>query len=83
MSDVTDFTLAEAREAVQKKKVSSTELTEAFVKAVAGAKSLNAFVTETPEKAMAMAKDSDARIAKGEARSFRARFPKLAVSRGS
>ncbi len=68
MSDVTDFTLAEAREAVQKKKVSSTELTEAFVKAVVGAKSLNAFVTETPEKAMAMAKDSDARIAKGEAR---------------
>jgi aspartyl-tRNA(Asn)/glutamyl-tRNA(Gln) amidotransferase subunit A len=68
MSELTDFTLAEAREAVQTKKVSSTELTVAFVKAVAGAKSLNAFVTETPEMAMAMAKDSDARIAKGEAR---------------
>jgi aspartyl-tRNA(Asn)/glutamyl-tRNA(Gln) amidotransferase subunit A len=68
MSELTDFTLAEAREAVATKKVSSTELTAAFVKAVAGAKSLNAFVTETPEKAMAMAAESDARIAKGEAR---------------
>jgi aspartyl-tRNA(Asn)/glutamyl-tRNA(Gln) amidotransferase subunit A len=43
-------------------------LTGAFVKAVADAKPLNAFVTETPEKAMAMAAESDARIAKGEAR---------------
>ena len=68
MSELTDFTLADARDTVQKKKVSSKELTEAFVKAVAGAKTLNAFVTETPEKAMAMASESDARIAKGEAR---------------
>jgi aspartyl-tRNA(Asn)/glutamyl-tRNA(Gln) amidotransferase subunit A len=67
-SSLTDLTLADARDAVRGKKVSSTELTEAFVKAVAGAKSLNAFVTETPEKAMAMAKDSDVRIARGEAR---------------
>ncbi|HEY1838551.1 MAG TPA: Asp-tRNA(Asn)/Glu-tRNA(Gln) amidotransferase subunit GatA [Rhizomicrobium sp.] len=67
-STLTDFTLAEAREAVATKKVSSRELTGAFVKAVAGAKSLNAFVTETPEKAMAMAAESDARIAKGESR---------------
>ncbi|MGA9795272.1 MAG: Asp-tRNA(Asn)/Glu-tRNA(Gln) amidotransferase subunit GatA [Rhizomicrobium sp.] len=67
-STLTDFTLADAREAVATKKVSSTELTGAFVKAVAGAKSLNAFITETPEKAMAMAAESDARIAKGEAR---------------
>ena len=68
MSDLTNFTLAEARDAVAKKQVSSTELTGAFVKAVADARSLNAFVTETPEKAMAMAAESDARIAKGEAR---------------
>jgi aspartyl-tRNA(Asn)/glutamyl-tRNA(Gln) amidotransferase subunit A len=68
MSDLTNFTLAEARDAVAAKKVSSTELTGAFVKAVADARSLNAFVTETPDKAMAMAVESDARIAKGEAR---------------
>jgi aspartyl-tRNA(Asn)/glutamyl-tRNA(Gln) amidotransferase subunit A len=66
----TDFTLAEARDAVATKKISSRELTAAFSKAVAGARALNAFVTETPEKALAMADASDARIAKGEARAL-------------
>ncbi|HXL98309.1 MAG TPA: Asp-tRNA(Asn)/Glu-tRNA(Gln) amidotransferase subunit GatA [Rhizomicrobium sp.] len=70
MSAITDFTLAEARDAVRAKKVSSTELTTAFVKAIEGARMLNAFVTETPERALAMAKESDARIAKGETRSL-------------
>ncbi|HEX3674240.1 MAG TPA: Asp-tRNA(Asn)/Glu-tRNA(Gln) amidotransferase subunit GatA, partial [Rhizomicrobium sp.] len=68
MSELTDFTLAEARDAVRNKKVSSTELTQAFVGAIEGAGMLNAFVTETPDRALAMAKESDARIAKGEAR---------------
>ena len=67
-SSLTDFTLADARDAVHKKKVSSKELTTAFVKAVADARLLNAFVTETPEKALEMAMDSDVRIAHGEAR---------------
>src|SRR6201992_1723214 len=67
-SKLTDFPLAEARDAVSGKKISSTELTKAFSKAVADAKPLNAFVTETPEKALQMAAVSDARIAKGEAR---------------
>jgi aspartyl-tRNA(Asn)/glutamyl-tRNA(Gln) amidotransferase subunit A len=68
MSDLTDFGLAEARDAVHSKKVSATELTQAFVKRIEGARMLNAFVTETPDKALAMAKESDARIARGEAR---------------
>jgi aspartyl-tRNA(Asn)/glutamyl-tRNA(Gln) amidotransferase subunit A len=67
MSELTDFTLAEARDAVRAKKVSSTELTKAFVRKIEQARQLNAFVTETPDKALAMAKASDARIAKGEA----------------
>ena len=67
-SNLTDFTLADARDAVRKKKVSSRELTTAFVKAVADARPLNAFVTETPEKALEMAVASDVRIAHGEAR---------------
>src|SRR5277367_422434 len=66
MSAITDFTLAEARDAVRAKKVSSTELTKAFVGAIEKARSLNAFVTETPERAMEMAQASDARIARGE-----------------
>ncbi len=66
----TDFSLAEARDAVATKKISSKELTAAFVKAVEGARTLNAFVTETPERALEMAAASDARIAKGEARAL-------------
>src|SRR5215831_3389696 len=64
-ADPTAFTLAEARDAVVAKKISSRELTSAFVKAVEGARPLNAFVTETPDRALAMAAESDARIAKG------------------
>jgi aspartyl-tRNA(Asn)/glutamyl-tRNA(Gln) amidotransferase subunit A len=66
MSDLTNFTLAEARDAVRAKKVSSVELTTAFIGAMEAARPLNAFVTETPERALDMAKASDARIAKGE-----------------
>ena len=62
----TAFTLAEARDALKAKKISSKELTSAFVKAVEEARALNAYVTETPEKALAMAAASDARLAKGE-----------------
>jgi len=68
--NLTDFTLAEARDAVHAKKVSSKELTTAFVKAVADARPLNAFVTETPEKAIEMAIASDVRIAHGEVRAL-------------
>jgi len=63
---MTIFTLAEAREALKAKKISSQELTAALVKAVEDARPLNAYVTETPEKALAMAKASDERLAKGE-----------------
>jgi aspartyl-tRNA(Asn)/glutamyl-tRNA(Gln) amidotransferase subunit A len=63
---MTAFTLAEARDALKAKKISSQELTAALVAAVEAARPLNAYVTETPEKALAMAKASDARLAKGE-----------------
>ena len=67
MTDLTQLTLAEARDAVTAKKISSTEITKAFVDAVEKARPLNAYVLETPEKALAMAKASDERIAKGQA----------------
>jgi len=67
-ANLTDFTLSDARDAVLKKKVSSKELTTAFVKAVADARPLNAFVTETPERALEMSIASDIRIAHGQAR---------------
>jgi len=65
---LTDFTLAEARDALRAKKISAVELTDAFIGAVESARPLNAFLTETPDRARAMAKDSDMRIAKGDGR---------------
>jgi aspartyl-tRNA(Asn)/glutamyl-tRNA(Gln) amidotransferase subunit A len=66
MSDPISMTLAEARDALKAKKLSATELTAALVRSVEQSRGLNAFVTETPDRAMAMAAASDARLAKGE-----------------
>ena len=64
----TDLTLSEAREALQSKALSSAELTRAHLEAIAaGNEQLNAFIEVTLEKALAMAEQSDARIARGEA----------------
>ena len=62
----TSFTLAQARDALKAKKISSKELTQSFVTAIEQGRPLNAYVTETPEKALAMAAASDAKLAKGE-----------------
>jgi aspartyl-tRNA(Asn)/glutamyl-tRNA(Gln) amidotransferase subunit A len=67
MSDLTRLTLAQARDALAAKSISATELTQAHIAAVEAARGLNAFVAETPDQALAMAKASDARIARGEA----------------
>ena len=66
MSDFIDLTLATAREGLAAKKFSSVELTQAHVAAIEAARGLNAFITETPDKALAMAKASDERLARGE-----------------
>ena len=67
MSDLTKLSLAEARDAVQGKKLSATELTQAHLAAMEKARGLNAYIVETPDQALAMAKASDERIAKGTA----------------
>jgi aspartyl-tRNA(Asn)/glutamyl-tRNA(Gln) amidotransferase subunit A len=67
MTDLTSLTLAQAREALRKKEFSAIELAEAHLAAVEQARALNAFVMETPERARAMARASDGRLAKGEA----------------
>ncbi len=65
MSDLTALTLAAALDGMEKKRVSSLELTQAFLRAIEAANPhLNAFVTVTAERACAMAKASDARRAK-------------------
>ncbi len=67
MAALTELTLAGARDLLAKGEVSAKDLAEAHVAAVAALRPLNAFITETPERAIAMAEASDARRAKGEA----------------
>ena len=68
MTDLTLLTLAEARKGLLDKQFTATELTQAHIDRVAAADALNAYVLKTPEKALAMAAESDAKIATGEAR---------------
>ena len=67
MSDPTSLTLAEARDAIRSKSLSARELTEAHIGAMEAARPLNIFITETADRARAMAEASDARVARGEA----------------
>ncbi len=66
MTNLTDLTITEAAEKLAKGEISSMELTQAHLDEMIGARKLNAFITETPERALADAKKSDARRAKGE-----------------
>ena len=68
MGDLTELNLAEARDGLAKKEFSAVELTEAHMARVSASSALNAYVLETPEKAMEMAAASDKKIAAGEAR---------------
>jgi aspartyl-tRNA(Asn)/glutamyl-tRNA(Gln) amidotransferase subunit A len=66
-SALTDLTLAEARAGLAVRQFSARELTEAYIAAMEAARPLNAFITETPERALEMAAASDERLARGEA----------------
>ncbi|WP_131193908.1 Asp-tRNA(Asn)/Glu-tRNA(Gln) amidotransferase subunit GatA [Lichenihabitans psoromatis] len=66
MTDPTRLTLAEARDALVSKSLSAVELTDAYIGAIEAARTLNGFVTETPEIARKMAAKSDATLARGE-----------------
>jgi aspartyl-tRNA(Asn)/glutamyl-tRNA(Gln) amidotransferase subunit A len=67
MSDLTQMTLAGALAGLKAKDFSSREMTEAFLAQIEAANpALNAFVLQTPEKALEMADASDARLAAGE-----------------
>ena len=68
MTDLTSLTIAEARDGLAKKSFTSRELTDAHLAAMEAARSLNAFVLETPDQARAMAKAADDSISRGEGR---------------
>ena len=67
MSDLNALTLAEARDKLVAKEITSVELTEACLAAIEGSDSLNAFVHKTPEMALDQARAADQRLAKGSA----------------
>ncbi len=66
MSELTKLTIAEARDALADGELSATELTEAHIAAVEKVRPLNAFLVETPDKALEMAKAADARRGSAE-----------------
>ena len=68
MSDLTRLTIAEARDQLAARTISAPELTDAYLSAIDAAnEKFNAFITVTPDKARAMAKASDEKIASGNA----------------
>lgn len=67
MSDLTELSVAEAHTALLDKQITSQELTRAYLERIEAASRLNAFITITAERAMEMARQSDARIAAGKA----------------
>jgi aspartyl-tRNA(Asn)/glutamyl-tRNA(Gln) amidotransferase subunit A len=69
VTDLTKLALSEARKGLRDKQFTSHELTGEFLKAIdKGNTALNAYVLKTPEHALAQAKASDARLAKGDSR---------------
>ncbi|KQP59978.1 glutamyl-tRNA amidotransferase [Methylobacterium sp. Leaf465] len=68
MTSLNELTLAEARDGLKAKDFSATDLTRAHLDAMEKARALNAYLVETPDRALAMAEAADTRIASGEAR---------------
>src|ERR1700730_10233538 len=65
MTDLNRLTIAQARDLLRSKEISAAKLTEPHIVAIERARVLNAYVQETPGRARAMAKASDARLATG------------------
>ena len=66
MSALTKLTLKAALAGLNAKEFSAVEITKAHIDAIEAARGLNAFVLETPDHALTMAKASDERLARGE-----------------
>ncbi len=65
MTELSKLKIAEARDKLRAKEITSAELTEACLAEVEGSATLNAFVHNTPEIAREQAKFADERIAMG------------------
>ncbi len=65
-----ELDLAKARDGLKQREFSAVELTKAYIEAVEAGRDLNAFIVETPDKALAMAEESDRRLAAGSNRAL-------------
>jgi aspartyl-tRNA(Asn)/glutamyl-tRNA(Gln) amidotransferase subunit A len=68
MTELTSLSLAAARDGLRRREFSAAELAEAHLAAMEQARTLNAYVLETPDRARAMAAASDVRLKAGDAR---------------
>ena len=63
-----DFTISQARRLLDKKEISSKELTEYYLKRMLDHAGLNAYITVSEEKALDAANRADKKIAQGESK---------------
>ncbi|HEV2302798.1 MAG TPA: Asp-tRNA(Asn)/Glu-tRNA(Gln) amidotransferase subunit GatA [Stellaceae bacterium] len=68
--DLLHLSLAEARDGLARRAFSARQLTQAYLAAMERARPLNLYITETPERALAMADASDERRARGKAQAL-------------
>ncbi|MGB8183021.1 MAG: amidase, partial [Stellaceae bacterium] len=64
--NLTGLTIGQARDQLRRKAITARELAEAYIKAMEAARPLKAYLVETPDRALAAAKQSDSRLQKGE-----------------
>lgn len=64
--NLTGLTIGQARDRLRRKAITARELAEAYIKAMEAARPLKAYLAETPDRALAAAKQSDSRLQKGE-----------------
>ena len=71
MSDITDLSFSELKKMLQKKSLSSTEITTAFLDRIESLNpELNTFITITRDEAMQSAKNADTAISRGTATAY-------------
>lgn len=67
MTKLTSLTIAQCRDGLRKGDFSARELTETYIQAMEAHRDLNAYITETPDIALARAEEADGRLKAGTA----------------
>lgn len=70
MTELINLTISQALDGLSKKEFSAVELTNAYLVQMEAKRKLNAYVLETPEKALEVAKEADKRYQNGTARAL-------------